>query len=355
MYAHGPALRPTSRRAFTLVELLVVIAIIGILIAMLLPAVQSAREASRRAKCLANIKQIGLALHGFHDAQKRFPASYQGMVGGCSSAGNSGGATAGWGWSVFLLPHLEQQPLSDRLLVSSTGGQVVCGNPSGAQVAVATAGGRNQAALQQTVLSVFVCPTAGDSELNFGGNFPSSGRYAKSNYKGIAGAFDFDGVGEVAINGTTVPAYGLFRRIPIMSTGAWGSAGDWSYVRAKNVTDGLSKTLAFGEVFSNVRFAAGLPRIDTTIAGDYRGAVWIGAITSAELLGGLSVGILQPNATSSNGILFGSNKYPFASRHPGGVLFGLADGSCRFVSQNADAPTLAAMASISDGQVVSLE
>ena len=352
---HGDVARGSGRRGFTLVELLVVIAIIGILIALLLPAVQSARESARRSRCLANIKQIGLALHGFHEAQKRFPAGYQGMVGSCSTADNNSRSNAGWGWAVFLLPHLEQQPLSDRLLVSSGSGQVVCGNPTGAQATLAAAGGRNQAALQQTVLSVFVCPTAGDSEQNFGGNFPSSGRYAKSNYKGVAGAGDFEGVGEVSLNGATVPAYGLFRRIPFMTAGAWGAAGDWSYLRSKNVTDGLSKTLAFGEAFSNVRFAAGLPRIDTRIAGEYRGSVWIGAIAGAELLAGLSVGILQPNATSTNGILFGSNRYPFASRHPGGVLFGLADGSCRFVSQNADAPTLAAMASISDGQAVSLE
>jgi hypothetical protein len=69
----------------------------------------------------------------------------------------------------------------------------------------------------------------------------------------------------------------------------------------------------------------------------------------------LTAGILQPNATSTNGTLFGTNQYPFASRHLGGVLFGLADGSCRFISQNADVTTLAGMANISDGQTVAVE
>jgi prepilin-type N-terminal cleavage/methylation domain-containing protein len=356
-----------SRHGFTLVELLVVIAIIGILIAMLLPAVQSARESSRRAKCQANIKQLGLALHNFHDTQKRFPPGYQGMVDDCGVANNSSAnrwGKAGWSWSVFLLPHLEQQSLSDRLIVNSGSGQVVCGIPTGSQSALNTAGGRNQVALQQTALQVFVCPSAGDSSLNLGGGVtsPSGGRYGKSNYKGVAG-YDAptDGVGTLGLpDGSTVLALGLFRRIPLSRSGLWGETDSWAYVRSKDVTDGLSKTLAFGETFCNARAnGSSWAKIDSRIGtapnnGLYRGGVWVGAISN-ELQAGLTLGILQPNANSSNGLLNFTGAYPFASRHPGGVLFGIADGSCRFISQNADSTTLTLMALISDGQAVTLE
>ncbi len=355
---------------FTIVELLVVIAIIGLLIALLLPAVQAARESSRRAKCNANLKQMGLALHSFHDARNRFPPGMQGMLDSCSVANNDSDNKwfrAGWGWSVFLLPFLEQQPLSDRLLVNSGSGQVVCGNPTGAQLSLATAGGRDQRALQQTVLEVFVCPSAGDANLNFGPNFPGSGRYAKSNYKGVAGsdqpsANNYDGVGEMTSpDGSTIQTLGLFRRVPLTRTGSWGTAGTdaFVYVRHKDVTDGLSKTLAFGEVFSNVSFATGLPKIDSFFGsssanGKYRGSVWVGAISS-ELQAGMTVGLLVPSLAQNNGLLFGTGQYAFVSRHPGGVTFGLADGSCRFISQNADAATLAGMANISDGQTAVVE
>jgi prepilin-type N-terminal cleavage/methylation domain-containing protein len=364
---HETAKPSRSTRGFTLVELLVVIAIIGTLIGLLLPAVQAAREAARRTQCLMNFKQLGLALHGFHDAKKRFPPGYQGVAPDCSSANNgtvNRWASAGWGWGVFLLPQLEEQPLSDRLWVNSNNGQVVCGNATGQQLAMATSGGRNQIGLQQTVLSVFVCPSAGDSELNFGTNFPSSGRYAKSNYKGVAGAdsTSFDGVGTSTLpDGTTAAAYGLFRRVPfaVGRSGPWGSEGDWVYVRSKDVSDGLSKTLAIGETFSNVRFAAGLPKIDQTIGGTaasfgkYRGGTWVG-VNFEEAKAGLTVGILQP-VSSSNGTLNGTGQYAFASRHPGGALFGLADASGRFVSENADVTTLAGMANISDGQTAVVE
>src|ERR1700748_2155520 len=94
------------RRAFTLVELLVVIAIIGILVALLLPAIQSAREAARRAQCQSNLKNIGLALQNYHTAKNRFP---KGFV--CTGAG----AIEAWAWSTFLLPYLEEQAIYDQM------------------------------------------------------------------------------------------------------------------------------------------------------------------------------------------------------------------------------------------------
>jgi prepilin-type N-terminal cleavage/methylation domain-containing protein len=358
----GPVRGP-RRRGFTLVELLVVIAIIGTLVGLLLPAVQSAREAARMSTCQSNFKQLGLALNTFHDAKTRFPPAYQGMVGNCS--GNAGsGTTAGWGWAAFLLPFVEESALYDQLLVASGSGQVVCGVPSGTQATWATSPtGRDQVALQQTAVPVLACPSAADPVLNFGltnSTTASSGRYGKSNYKAVAGSStNFDGVGTFTdpADGRVVTTLGLFRRVPLTVGGSWGPVGAWSYVRSKDATDGLSKTLAFGEVFSNVSPEAGLPKLDLNFGtlptnGKNRGSVWAGAIVT-ELANGMQTGILTFSA-STNGSLFGTNQYPFISKHRGGVVFGLADGSCRFMSQNADQTILAAMGNMSDGYTVTV-
>src|SRR5438105_1823365 len=100
-----PAARSARHRAFTLIELLVVIAIIAVLIALLLPAVQAAREAARRAQCVNNLKQIGIALHNYHDQNGSFPLG--GVNLGPSSAGWTGGTSA-LSWRALILPQLEQ-------------------------------------------------------------------------------------------------------------------------------------------------------------------------------------------------------------------------------------------------------
>src|SRR5688500_4365529 len=104
--------RPVPRRrGFTLIELLVVIAIIAVLIALLLPAVQQAREAARRTQCRNNLKQIGLALHNYHDVHNTFPMGY---CAGMTYVDGASDTSPGWSWATYILPQLDQGPLYNQ-------------------------------------------------------------------------------------------------------------------------------------------------------------------------------------------------------------------------------------------------
>ena len=107
-----PSPRARRRSAFTLIELLVVIAIIAILIALLLPAVQQAREAARRTQCKNNMKQLGLALHNYHDVYGQFPNAFYDPLNASGALQNN---TAAWSWGTMLLPYMDQAPAFNKL------------------------------------------------------------------------------------------------------------------------------------------------------------------------------------------------------------------------------------------------
>ncbi|MBN9119811.1 MAG: DUF1559 domain-containing protein, partial [Planctomycetes bacterium] len=157
-------IRRPSRRGFTLIELLVVIAIIAILIGLLLPAVQKVREAAARSKCSNNFKQMGIALHMFHDTYQEFPAGY-------TNTATIGGYASGWGWGAHILPYIEQQSLYTQLNVAG-GDTTIPAAPN---------------TLTTTKLSVYRCPSDFGNDTN-----NSRGGYGTSNYAGVYGAYNHD-------------------------------------------------------------------------------------------------------------------------------------------------------------------
>lgn len=157
----------SRRHAFTLVELLVVIAIIGVLVALLLPAVQAVREAARRMQCSNNLKQIGLALHSYHASHRTHPPGWMQLA----IPDVDGGFGERWAWKVFILPQLEQSALADSLNVNN-----------GRQPMPLADDARAQA-----VVSVYLCPSDPSGDFNESYPDPKGNFYPKSNYPGVHG------------------------------------------------------------------------------------------------------------------------------------------------------------------------
>ncbi len=224
-------MRASMRQAFTLIELLVVIAIIGVLIGLLVPAVQKVRDAAARMKCANNLKQIGLALQNYHDTNNRFPAGYVDRNTDPNSTPDND-LGPGWGWAAFLLPQLEQDNLYRQINFGQTVGM-------GANVQVS-----------QAPLSVYQCPADGLQQTFpvYDSSFSSPvAMLAHGNYVGCNGWEEcFNGAGGNPQGGTGMD--GL--------SGGLGSAGRGAFyrnsmTRIADVTDGLSNTIFVGERSGN--------------------------------------------------------------------------------------------------------
>jgi prepilin-type N-terminal cleavage/methylation domain-containing protein len=215
-----------SRNAFTLIELLVVIAIIAVLIGLLLPAVQKVREAAARSQCSNNLKQIGLALHNYHDRNDRFPPGYLDQA-----TWPNPDMGPGWGWASFLLSDLEQSNLQNQISYS-----VNVGSTNAPIVSART-----------TTLKVFVCPSdPALATLTVTDGGTGSWTLAPCSYVACNGN---DGVDDF----TTPPHTGAFVR---------GTIG----FRVADITDGLSNTFFVGERSTTMSRAA-----------------WAGAVTRAQV------------------------------------------------------------------------
>jgi prepilin-type N-terminal cleavage/methylation domain-containing protein len=311
-----------SRPAFTLIELLVVIAIIAVLIALLLPAVQQAREAARRTQCKNNLKQMGLAIHNYHDVYLCFPPGYlgesPGNPGGCGTINNTAAAPPGWGWAVFIMPFVDQANLYNALDPGHK--QTVCSTPTGAQ----NNPNVGSPALQDKLIPVYLCPSAIDPDLN-PTREPSPSDHAKSNYAGIVGV---DWTGLNPTNG---------RKAVFVN-------GTKHISRIRDTTDGTSNTLAIGEKYRRDVDS----NLQVQITGEYHGAQWVGVAPDLRI----SACVGQLGSTGSTFAVNGASINAFASKHAGGAQFLLTDGSVRFISENADQNTLSYLGTMNDGQVV---
>jgi len=302
------------RRAFTLVELLVVIAIIGLLIALLLPAVQATREAARRSACVNNLKQIGLGLHNHLSAQKRFPAGYVGVLPG--QAGNAWDSNNEntWSWGALLLPFIEQQPLFDRLA------------PRQRRLYDHITNGGQRSDLE-TPLAGFRCPSDGDMKpindnanrlvtVNTLGDIGTT----SSSYVGSNASYKFHSGGRLiggppgpggAPNsqwlGTAIEANGIFWRD--------------SNLKESLITDGLSATIVVGE--RRWGAAAGGSLAEAALALATSGS---NEQLSVERSLGTAVSPL-------NGLTADPARRGFSSAHAGTLMFLFCDGAVRPISE----------------------
>ena len=330
------------RSAFTLVELLVVIAIIATLIGLLLPAVQTAREAARRSACTNNLKQVGMAMHLHHDAKKAFPAGF-------SHFWTSG---AVWGWGTFLLPYMEQSSLYTQL------------DPAGRKLStvfVSSASAADKAALQAAV-STYRCPSDDAPNPNTLFRF-GSGAFdvATSNYVGSCGELGW--ANRNSDDPTLVPNYGpryshdpggmLFGTADkaAVATGAIPKSGPGRGplgLRIKDVTDGTSKTWCIGER-SKVNYAAVWVGAGNAAGyGANETARIIGRINTNGFFMNLNFLLANSPPTASD---IDNNGKIFSSMHTGGVNMMLVDGSVRWAEENVDPVIHLGMAHRNEGTV----
>lgn len=322
-----------KRAGFTLVELLVVIAIIGILIALLLPAVQAAREAARRSDCTNKLKQLGLALHNHHDTYRQFPA---GSVLGNGTTQDCKASGRGAPWTVMILPFMELNNLYDQVDLNA---EFVCSN------AESPSSGANRA-VWDTSVEAYHCPS-------FPGSSPEENH---SNYYGVMGGGpDGDRACSSSNSGRAFYDNGvLFQN---------------SKMRFRDVTDGSSSTFMVGEsryqLLDGGRGDSHWLGWASTIRGG--GSSVTGVLAAAQLPINICDGDCHGDKYDTtfdsaggqykvpDGLGQGLHQRTFGSFHPGGCLFTMTDGSVHFVAETIDQATYFNLAIRNDGNVATVD
>lgn len=305
------------RRGFTLIELLVVIAIIAILIALLLPAVQQAREAARRTQCKNNLKQIGLAMHNYHDTHNTLPPGYIARIPQNQTSSERGL----YGWGAYLLPYIDQAPLYNLLQV---------GNVPLEQNLVT-----NLAALQ-TPLPAFRCPSDTGPTLNNFDDAAHPNDLSGTNHYNRHVTSDGTNRIPIATSNYVMVANTSDSTTPPVDSAPYGPAHGVGFqnskVNFKDITDGSSNTLLVGERawrYANLTVGAanaiGFSAATCDPSGSYN-------VKSGQLA---VIGIAYDgiNWSASNR---GHQGRGFSSNHVGGAHFVMCDGAVRFISENID-------------------
>ena len=328
----GATLRRTTsmrrkRVGFTLVELLVVIAIIGILVALLLPAVQAAREAARRTQCVNNLKQQALGCHLYMDSNKAFP--YGGKVSNQLS------------WRCYILPHIEESALFAEMQAANAfedGTADKGSNNDGEAQNGSPAYHKGQYFSGKYRIAMFICPSAAEYDRAVKGSstLADGTQCYASHYAGVAGP-------------VTAPG-GLAYRLNKLCPLARGGSSDqglleYDYqVKPSRATDGLSHTFLIGELFDYVEGT-----------NDFSGDAWVRGVgfgyTVRDFVPSarnLRYAIGAPKPTNEG------NNVPFRSAHPGGTHFAMGDGSASFVSEDIDFVLYQALGSRDGNEVATL-
>jgi len=313
-----------TKKGFTLIELLVVIAIIAILIALLLPAVQQAREAARRTQCRNNLKQIGLAMHNYHDTHLVFPP---GFIGGTGATGTA--PATGWAWGTFILPFLDQAPLYNSL----SPGTPTTGCPDGALCPHDSA----RLALLRTGLPAFVCPSDPHRTITENPGHSScavqingtgtSWRIGLSNYVGAGNA-------NASLDSTFTVAAGIFYSN--------------SNTAIRHITDGTSNTMMTMERTTSTA-ASGPAANEQRMGGNWAGLSYPNSSTyhAYQVLAAI-----RPTFGQVNGSPTRYDRRDPASQHEGGMHILMGDGAVRFVSENLNISTWYDLIDVDDGDTL---
>jgi prepilin-type N-terminal cleavage/methylation domain-containing protein len=314
------------RRGFTLIELLVVIAIIAILIALLLPAVQQAREAARRSQCKNNLKQIGLAMHNYHDVFNKFPPGYVYYTPSQVAANPA----AHWSWSAFILPYIEQGVLFNQLRV---------GNLTVDQDLNTAA----TSAAMQNPLPAYLCPS--DNVPGVNSYAPGTGNSRSITPSGGSATF-ISASSYVAVNNN----WGVKNAKATNSLdGASGSVATFyanSNTNIRDMTDGTSNTLLVGERCWKVKTIDMKSAVAFCVRNGGTGLGNFGGVGECQ---DTSLGTSTRGTAVDDGLAFGfgdawtrineaNSSYQgytgFSSYHTGGAQFLMGDGAVRFLSEN---------------------